>query len=247
MTARSLRSGEDADEFDVEEALALVKEDNGAAHRAPAPPPQASGRASEPHAHHKATPWAEARATAARAARAVTRGARRAPVSVRLEDALGLTLAAPLDALTDLPSFNTSAMDGWAVAGPGPWAVRDEGVLAGHAEPAPLTDGEAARIATGARIPRTPPPSCAASTDRPTRRAGCTPPGRSSTARTSARADRSAAAATSFCRPAPSSPRPSSVLPRPPDTTPSPLSPAPASKSSSSATSCSPRVLRATA
>lgn len=55
MTARSLRSGEDADEFDVEEALALVKEDNGA-HRAPAPPPQASGRASEPHAHHKATP-----------------------------------------------------------------------------------------------------------------------------------------------------------------------------------------------
>lgn len=244
MTARSLRSGEnaeDADEFDVEEALALVKEDNGAAHRAPVPPPQASGRAPVPHAHHKATPWAEARATAARAA------TRSAPVSVRLEDALGLTLAAPLDALTDLPSFNTSAMDGWAVAGPGPWAVRDEGVLAGHAEPAPLTDGEAARIATGARIPRTPPPSCAASTDRPTRRAGCTPSGRSSTARTSARADRSAVAAISSCRPAPSSPRPSSALPRPPDTTPSPLSPAPASTSSSWATSCSPRVLRATA
>ncbi len=44
-------------------------------------------------------------------------------------------------------------MDGWVVAGPGPWAVRDEGVLAGHAESAPLTDGEAARIATGARVP----------------------------------------------------------------------------------------------
>lgn len=44
-------------------------------------------------------------------------------------------------------------MDGWAVAGPGPWAVRETGVLAGHAEPAPLTDGEAVRIATGARIP----------------------------------------------------------------------------------------------
>ncbi|SBT90148.1 molybdopterin molybdotransferase [Streptomyces sp. DI166] len=44
-------------------------------------------------------------------------------------------------------------MDGWAVAGPGPWDVRESGVLAGHAEPAPLTDGEAVRIATGARVP----------------------------------------------------------------------------------------------
>ncbi|MFF4060384.1 molybdopterin molybdotransferase MoeA [Streptomyces sp. NPDC001668] len=163
MTARSVRTGdptghtEDADDLDVEEALALVREDNGPAHpgghRPPAPPPQGPAPASRSDAHHKATPWPEARATAARAARAVTRGARRAPVSVRLDDALGLTLAAPLDALTDLPSFDTSAMDGWAVAGPGPWAVRDEGVLAGHAEPAPLTDGEAFRIATGARIP----------------------------------------------------------------------------------------------
>ncbi|MET7693059.1 molybdopterin molybdotransferase MoeA [Streptomyces sp. NPDC005483] len=163
MTARSVRTGdptghaEDADDLDVEEALALVREDNGSAHtgghRTPAPPSQGSGPAAKPDAHHRATPWPEARATAARAARAVTRSARRAPVSVRLDDALGLTLAAPLDALTDLPSFDTSAMDGWAVAGPGPWAVRDEGVLAGHAEPAPLTDGEAARIATGARVP----------------------------------------------------------------------------------------------
>ncbi|NEA86390.1 molybdopterin molybdotransferase MoeA, partial [Streptomyces sp. SID14436] len=81
------------------------------------------------------------------------RAGRRAPVSVPLDTALGLTLAAPLAALTDLPSFDTSAMDGWAVAGPGPWQVRDEGVLAGHAAHAPLTDGEAVRIATGARVP----------------------------------------------------------------------------------------------
>ncbi|MCZ9344390.1 molybdopterin molybdenumtransferase MoeA, partial [Streptomyces sp. TRM76130] len=67
--------------------------------------------------------------------------------------ALGLTLAAPLAALTDLPSFDTSAMDGWAVAGPGPWTVREEGVLAGHAEQPLLADGEAVRIATGARVP----------------------------------------------------------------------------------------------
>ncbi|MDV9176158.1 molybdopterin molybdotransferase MoeA, partial [Streptomyces sp. W16] len=59
----------------------------------------------------------------------------------------------PLVALSDLPSFDTSAMDGWAVAGPGPWAVREDGVLAGHAESEPLSDGEAVRIATGARVP----------------------------------------------------------------------------------------------
>ncbi|MEV5606926.1 molybdopterin-binding protein [Streptomyces sp. NPDC052225] len=77
------------------------------------------------------------------------RGATRVP----LDRALGLVLAAPLTALTDLPSFDTSAMDGWVVAGPGPWDVRDEGILAGHGRPAALADGEAAAIATGARIP----------------------------------------------------------------------------------------------
>ncbi|KOU58763.1 molybdenum cofactor biosynthesis protein MoeA [Streptomyces sp. MMG1533] len=157
MTARAARTGEDAEDaedFDVEEVLALVKEGNGhiAGDHVPAPAPQA-GRpdaSHQPTPRHRATPWPEARAIAARAARS---GGRRAPVSVALDDALGLTLAAPLAALTDLPSFDTSAMDGWAVAGPGPWAVRDEGVLAGHAEPERLTDGEGVRIATGARIP----------------------------------------------------------------------------------------------
>ncbi|MEV7995316.1 molybdopterin molybdotransferase MoeA [Streptomyces sp. NPDC086077] len=100
--------------------------------------------------HHKATPWPEAREIAARAARSRVRGA---PVALPLDAALGLSLATPLTALTDLPSFDTSAMDGWAVAGPGPWMVRQEGVLAGHAAPARLGDGEAVRIATGARVP----------------------------------------------------------------------------------------------
>ncbi|CAM5731731.1 Molybdopterin molybdenumtransferase OS=Streptomyces alboniger OX=132473 GN=CP975_18040 PE=3 SV=1 [Streptomyces alboniger] len=164
MTARATRAGEDAEDLDVEEVLALVNENHG--HRAGGqvpPPGTEDGRHRDPHgaAHppehkqgtrHRATPWPEARAIAERAAR-TTRGARRAPVSVLLDGALGLTLAAPLTALTDLPSFDTSAMDGWAVAGPGPWDVRDDGVLAGHAQPEPLTDGEAVRIATGARIP----------------------------------------------------------------------------------------------
>jgi len=164
MTARATRAGEDAEDLDVEEVLALVNENHGrfAGGQVPAPgtenghhsDPQGAAHPPEhkPETRHRATPWPEARAIAERAAR-TTRGAGRAPVSVLLDDALGLTLAAPLAALTDLPSFDTSAMDGWAVAGPGPWDVRDEGVLAGHAEPEPLTDGEAVRIATGARIP----------------------------------------------------------------------------------------------
>ncbi|MFI1164985.1 molybdopterin molybdotransferase MoeA [Streptomyces sp. NPDC020801] len=197
MTPRAVRTGEDAEDaedLDVEEALALVKEGNGptaanghspgggrgggnAGHHGPAdgstpapgpasPERQRAGHgpataahgasrsprpAHAPDAHHRATPWPQARETAARAARS---GTRRDPVHVPLDAALGLVLAAPLAALSDLPSFDTSAMDGWAVAGPGPWDVRDEGVLAGDGRPEPLTDGEAVRIATGARIPQ---------------------------------------------------------------------------------------------
>ncbi|MEV5812399.1 molybdopterin molybdotransferase MoeA [Streptomyces mutabilis] len=176
MTSPGTRTGEEAEDLDVEEALALVNENPGP------PPGTPDGRATQggtsPHdgarhhrapndhgathrhathrhgdSRHRATPWPEARTTAERAARVAVRAARRAPVSAPLDAALGLTLAAPLAALTDLPPFDTSAMDGWAVSGPAPWSVRDEGVLAGHAAPEPLTDGEAVRIATGARIP----------------------------------------------------------------------------------------------
>ncbi|MER6179213.1 molybdopterin molybdotransferase MoeA [Streptomyces sp. NPDC001652] len=154
MTARTGSDAEDAEDLDVEEVLALVNGDNARTPADRTPPPQpTSPTGHKPDTHHRATSWPEARALAGRAARAGTRAARRAPVSVPLDTALGLTLAGPLTALTDLPSFDTSAMDGWAVAGPGPWDVRDEGVLAGHAEPQPLTDGEAVRIATGARVP----------------------------------------------------------------------------------------------
>ncbi|MFE0674405.1 molybdopterin molybdotransferase MoeA [Streptomyces sp. NPDC058867] len=152
MTARSVHDGPDAEDLDIEEVLALVNGNPPAGDHDPARRPRPEERSGPPPAErHRATPWPEARAVAARAGR--PRGARRDPVSVPLDAALGLTLAAPLAALTDLPSFDTSAMDGWAVAGPGPWAVRETGVLAGHGEPERLTDGEAVRIATGARIP----------------------------------------------------------------------------------------------
>ncbi|MFC7988630.1 molybdopterin molybdotransferase MoeA [Streptomyces pilosus] len=162
MTAHGTRAGEDADDLDVEEALALVNTpDHRSGHPDHSRRPDHSGRSAGErgggtgHPHHRDTAWADARAVAERAPRhgARSRTGFLTPVPVPLGSALGLTLAAPLTALTDLPSFDTSAMDGWAVSGPGPWDVREQGVLAGHAEHAPLTDGEAVRIATGARVP----------------------------------------------------------------------------------------------
>ncbi|MEW2133894.1 molybdopterin molybdotransferase MoeA [Streptomyces sp. NPDC005435] len=69
-----------------------------------------------------------------------------------LDDALGHALAEPLTALTDLPSFATSAMDGWAVSGTGPWHLAGRRVLAGE-QPDPLAPDTAVPIATGAPLP----------------------------------------------------------------------------------------------
>nr|WP_078850512.1 molybdopterin molybdotransferase MoeA [Streptomyces sp. NRRL S-15] len=106
---------------------------------------------SSSHDHRaRATAWAGARALAERLGRAAPLAAHRLP----LDRALGHVLAEAVVALTDLPSFDTSAMDGWAVAGPGPWSVREgEGLLAGRGAAEPLPDGQALRIATGARLP----------------------------------------------------------------------------------------------
>lgn len=106
-----------------------------------------AGRAAQRAGH---TPWEIARAVAAEAATGPLE-ARRTPLAA----ALGRVLAAPLTALTDLPSFDTSAMDGWAVAGPGPWRIAPQqgGILAGQECAETLPDGRAVRIATGARIP----------------------------------------------------------------------------------------------
>src|SRR3954447_7425420 len=92
-----------------------------------------------------AVSWPDARERAATAAAAV------APRELPLELAAGAVLAADVVARTDLPPADTSAMDGWAVAGPGPWRVRGE-VLAGVVPP-PLAPGEAVTIATGAWLP----------------------------------------------------------------------------------------------
>ena len=72
--------------------------------------------------------------------------------AVPLTEADGRTLAEPLLALTDLPAFPTSSIDGWAVRGPGPWRPVGR-VLAGEIA-APLTEpGTCVEIATGAMVP----------------------------------------------------------------------------------------------
>jgi len=73
--------------------------------------------------------------------------------TVALEDALGRVLAERIAASRNQPPFNASAMDGWAVSGPGEsFAIVGESA-AGHAYRETLKAGEAVRIFTGAPVP----------------------------------------------------------------------------------------------
>ena len=69
-----------------------------------------------------------------------------------LQAACGRLLVDDLVALADLPVADTSAMDGWAVAGSPPWRVVAD-LPAGRMLEHPLSAGQCARIATGAVIP----------------------------------------------------------------------------------------------
>jgi molybdopterin molybdotransferase len=92
--------------------------------------------------------WATARRLAWEAGRAAA-----GPVEVvPLGAADGRTLAEPLLALTDLPAFPTSSIDGWAVRGPGPWRPVGR-VLAGGIAPPLAGAGTCVEIATGAMVP----------------------------------------------------------------------------------------------
>jgi len=62
------------------------------------------------------------------------------------------TLAKDVIALVELPTYPTSAMDGYAVAGSGPWSIIGE-VKAGAPMKGALKDKSAVKIATGAVIP----------------------------------------------------------------------------------------------
>ena len=92
--------------------------------------------------------WEQARRLAYEAGRAAAGPAE----VISLPGADGRTLAEPLRALTDLPAFPTSSIDGWAVRGPQPWRPVGR-VLAGGVA-APLDqDGTCVEIATGAMVP----------------------------------------------------------------------------------------------
>jgi molybdopterin molybdotransferase len=92
--------------------------------------------------------WEKARTLAYQAGRAAAGPAEMVPLAA----ADGRTLAESLVALTDLPAFPTSSIDGWAVRGAGPWRPVGR-VLAGGAA-APLdADGVCVEIATGAMVP----------------------------------------------------------------------------------------------
>ena len=95
-----------------------------------------------------ATGWDEARriAWAAGVARPLAINA------VRVVEADGRRLVASVHALVDLPTVDVSAMDGWAVAGSGPWRV-DGTVAMGARASASLLAGTTRGVTTGAAVP----------------------------------------------------------------------------------------------
>ncbi|GAA4986782.1 molybdopterin molybdotransferase MoeA [Actinopolymorpha pittospori] len=107
--------------------------------------PRRTGTPPRPPA--EGVPWLEARNAAHAAPDPLP--ARR----VDLESAAGLTLAEPIDTPVALPAFDTAAMDGFAVAGDGPWQVVGR-ASAGEVWSGHLAAGDAVVISTGAQVPR---------------------------------------------------------------------------------------------
>src|SRR5262245_27824786 len=110
---------------------------------------EAGQEALEPPTRPSATdgmPWRQARRVAFRSARPL--GVETLPVAA----AAGRVLAANVHSALMLPSHDTAAMDGYAVAGPGPWLVVGR-CLAGHPGPQRVLPGTALEIATGAVVP----------------------------------------------------------------------------------------------
>lgn len=109
-----------------------------------------AGAGAGPAPHGVAAPpplsWHRARALAHRLA---------APLpaeTVPLSAAAGRTLAAGVRAGTALPACDNAAMDGFAVAGAGPWRLVGR-VLAGEPPAVALAPGTAVEVATGAPVP----------------------------------------------------------------------------------------------
>ncbi|WP_240625049.1 molybdopterin-binding protein [Kocuria tytonicola] len=105
--------------------------------------------------HHADRRAARALAHAAGAALARTR-AEAACESVPLAEAPGRVLARDAHAACPIPHYASSAMDGWAVRGPGPWrplSPRHDDALPSTASDVALEPGTAVPVVTGGVVP----------------------------------------------------------------------------------------------
>lgn len=100
------------------------------------------------------TSWPEARQIAYAAGIAYAARTVLPAETVELDRAAGRTLAEDLVARSSLPPFDASAMDGWALRGPGPWTVVGRVLAGDEPSPAVLAEGQALEVATGAVVPR---------------------------------------------------------------------------------------------
>lgn len=74
--------------------------------------------------------------------------------TISLAEAVGRVLAVPLRAKIDVPHYRSSAMDGWAIRGAGPWAlIEATAEVAQQTAVAALPDGFAVAAVTGGTIP----------------------------------------------------------------------------------------------
>lgn len=76
------------------------------------------------------------------------------PAKVKLEDALGMILSDDVYSLIDMPPFDQSAMDGYAICGTGNQFEVIEEIQAGAYPQKELKEGQASRIFTGAATPK---------------------------------------------------------------------------------------------
>jgi molybdopterin molybdotransferase len=90
--------------------------------------------AASPH-RHLVHSWQEARQLAFDCATPIP------PAPVPLRDALGRTLAADVSALHDMPHYASSAMDGWATNGSGPWILAEPGQRLAPHQASPIVTG----------------------------------------------------------------------------------------------------------
>jgi molybdopterin molybdotransferase len=105
--------------------------------------------AADPHVARGAAAiaWRDAVSRAARAPTPTD------PERVPVAGALGRVLAEPVRAAVAMPGFDSAAMDGYAVAGPGPWRLVGRVLAGGPLWTGLLPPGAAVEIMTGAVVP----------------------------------------------------------------------------------------------